>query len=228
MSMSYLVRYGPRFPQRVHHRAASTDTKSAAFLSQLAEPAEQQCRTSYATWYRNPDPNPHILTGALVGSPGEDDQYADLRSNYEQSEATMTGTAVFFRLLASLTSSSSQSPAAIQFMHSIVSKWSVGASQFCKHRVVIKNASHNMAVTDLKLRIDHLSPETTLWGLSRLQAAVVDGGDHDQDQAVLNTTAAEYALPHWATSIHPNSRHVVFYVQDCRQAKITLLSYRQL
>ena len=36
--------------------------------------------------FNSPDPNPHVLTGALVGGPDENDTYVDDRSDYVKNE----------------------------------------------------------------------------------------------------------------------------------------------
>ncbi|CAH9114550.1 unnamed protein product [Cuscuta epithymum] len=216
MGMSYVVGVGPKFPQRVHHRAASIDVNSEAYRQLSMDGPERLCAGGYAKFYPTSDPNPYVITGALVGGPAKDDTYLDARDSYEQSEPTLSGTSTASLLFAVLSSSHNHgAAAAVQLMHSIVSKWSVGNTQYCHHKVVITAANSNTTITDLKFRIDHLSPGTTLWGLSKLPP---------QD----NEAGIFYALPPWANSIHSTSTHTVLYVQRCQQAKISLLSYRQL
>ncbi|KAK7300025.1 hypothetical protein RJT34_10856 [Clitoria ternatea] len=86
MAMSYLVGYGPSFPQRVHHRGASTESYKGnrGFIG---------CTQGYDNWYGRAEPNPNVLTGALVGGPDMKDQFKDDRRNYVQTEACTYNTA---------------------------------------------------------------------------------------------------------------------------------------
>ena len=62
--------YGTNPPTHAHHRAAS------------CPPAPAPCTCNNA--FNAPGPNPHVLTGALVGGPpGPSDSYQDVRSNYQ-------------------------------------------------------------------------------------------------------------------------------------------------
>ena len=63
---SYVCGFGNSPPERPHHRAASC-------------PDSGGCGWDY---YYSGSPNPHVLTGALVGGPGGNDQWADDRTNY--------------------------------------------------------------------------------------------------------------------------------------------------
>jgi hypothetical protein len=50
----------------------------------------------------NPGPNYHVLTGALVGGPDENDNYTDDRTNYVTNEVATDYNAAFQGLLANL------------------------------------------------------------------------------------------------------------------------------
>ena len=63
---SYVCGFGSSPPERPHHRAASC-------------PDSGPCGWDY---YYSGAANPHVLTGALVGGPGGNDQWADDRTNY--------------------------------------------------------------------------------------------------------------------------------------------------
>jgi hypothetical protein len=52
--------------------------------------------------YNSPDPNFHVLTGALVGGPDNNDNYKDDRSNYISNEVATDYNAAFQSLLAHL------------------------------------------------------------------------------------------------------------------------------
>ncbi|KAJ8899089.1 hypothetical protein K2173_010242 [Erythroxylum novogranatense] len=78
LRMSYMVGYGPRYPQRIHHRASSLPSKSA-------HPAKIPCSLGF-NYMNSRSPNPNILVGAVVGGPDQHDHFPDQRSDYEQSE----------------------------------------------------------------------------------------------------------------------------------------------
>lgn len=86
MNMSYLVGYGPNYPQRVHHRGASVASyrENKGFIG---------CTQGYDNWYGRVEPNPNVLVGALVGGPDCEDHFVDQRDNYMQTEACTYNTA---------------------------------------------------------------------------------------------------------------------------------------
>lgn len=50
--------------------------------------------------YNNPGPSPQLLKGALVGGPGQNDDYADSRKDYTKNEVTCDYNAGFQSALA--------------------------------------------------------------------------------------------------------------------------------
>lgn len=76
--MSYMVGYGTRYPQRIHHRGSSLPSVSA-------HPARIPCTTGF-TALNSGAPNPNLLVGAVVGGPDARDLFPDQRTDYEQSE----------------------------------------------------------------------------------------------------------------------------------------------
>ncbi|CAI0379384.1 unnamed protein product [Linum tenue] len=92
---SYLVGYGKRYPQRVHHRGASTASYKSheGFIG---------CVQGYDIWYRKRDPNPNVLVGAVVGGPDEKDRFRDVRENHMQTEACTYNTAALVGVFARL------------------------------------------------------------------------------------------------------------------------------
>eukprot|EP01018_Ginkgo_biloba_P039442 Gb_32668 [translate_table: standard] len=78
MKMSYMVGYGPKFPQHVHHRGSSIP-------SVVQHPQVIGCDNGFNFFHSN-EPNPNILVGAVVGGPDNKDQFGDDRSEYAQSE----------------------------------------------------------------------------------------------------------------------------------------------
>ncbi|CAN0891563.1 Endoglucanase 4 [Linum grandiflorum] len=80
LKMSYMVGYGPKFPQRIHHRASSLPS-----IEKHRERIDCQGGTSYFT---SQNPNPNQLTGAVVGGPDIRDAYDDSRADFVHSEPT--------------------------------------------------------------------------------------------------------------------------------------------
>ncbi|XP_019187888.1 PREDICTED: endoglucanase 5 [Ipomoea nil] len=226
-SISYLVGYGDHYPAHVHHRGASI-SPITVLRSTVG------CVEGFEKWYRRPQPNPNVIYGALVGGPTNQDDFTDDRSNYEQTEPTLSAAAPLIGLFSKLHYSYSLSAPApapapappapyhptpspnppvqasdtkdvVKLMHSIASTWTVGKETYYKHKVVIKNVSFK-PITDLKLRIENLSG--SIWGLSPCQH--------------LNNT---YQLPQWLKTLKPASELTFFYIQGGAQAKISVLSY---
>lgn len=95
MHMSFLVGYGDKFPQFVHHRGAS-----------IPKDAKTTCKDGFK-WLRSSDPNPNVATGALVGGPFLNETYIDSRNNSMQAEPSTYNSAVIVGLLSSLVTTSS-------------------------------------------------------------------------------------------------------------------------
>ena len=74
LGMSYMVGFGGKFPKYVHHRASSCPL------------SPKSCGWEY---FSTTEPNPNILTGALVGGPALDGSYFDKRDNYVQNEVAI-------------------------------------------------------------------------------------------------------------------------------------------
>lgn len=92
--MSYVVGFGNKFPRHVHHRGATIPK----------DKKRRSCREGLK--YRDTkNPNPHNITGAMVGGPNKLDQFHDIRRNYNASEPTLSGNAGLVAALVSLTSS---------------------------------------------------------------------------------------------------------------------------
>ncbi|KAI3727809.1 hypothetical protein L6452_16429 [Arctium lappa] len=94
MKMSYMVGFGDKYPTRVHHRGSSVP-------SVRVHPDRISCDAGHQ-YFNSQSPNPNLLIGAIVGGPDSNDNYADDRSNYSQSEpatyinAPFVGVAAFF------------------------------------------------------------------------------------------------------------------------------------
>ncbi|XP_021757560.1 endoglucanase 20-like [Chenopodium quinoa] len=95
--MSYMVGFGSKFPQQVHHRGASIP-------SIMAQPAKVGCNQGYSSWYNSNKPNPNVHVGAVVGGPDANDQFKDVRSDHTHSEPTTYLNAAFIGSIAPLLS----------------------------------------------------------------------------------------------------------------------------
>ncbi|XP_074318219.1 endoglucanase 11-like [Silene latifolia] len=109
MGLSYLVGFGPKYPQRVHHRGASLPSYKIkkGFIG---------CTEGYDNWYGYPKPNPNVLIGALVGGPDEYDHFIDRTSNYAQTEACTYNTAPLVGILAKFCSIKDFSTSCMQYL----------------------------------------------------------------------------------------------------------------
>lgn len=100
--MSYLVGYGTNYPKQVHHRGASIASISV-------HNAYVGCVQGFEEWYHRTSANPNVVHGGLVGGPDNNDEFDDDRSNYEQTEPTISGTAPLVGLFSKLRSSNTYS-----------------------------------------------------------------------------------------------------------------------
>ncbi|KAL8556203.1 hypothetical protein ACS0TY_003843 [Phlomoides rotata] len=90
--MSYMVGYSNAYPQRIHHRGSSLP-------SVKDHPQVIACKEG-SIYFNSSNPNPNVLVGAIVGGPGEDDEYGDDRGDFRKSEPTTYINAPFVGVLA--------------------------------------------------------------------------------------------------------------------------------
>ncbi|KAF4348839.1 hypothetical protein CsatB_019963 [Cannabis sativa] len=95
MKMSFLVGYGDKFSQFVHHRGAS-----------IPADAKTGCTDGFQ-WLESTRPNPNVAVGALVGGPFLNETFIDSRNNSMQTEPSTYNSAVIVGLLSSLVTTSS-------------------------------------------------------------------------------------------------------------------------
>ena len=84
---SFVVGFGHNPPQRPHHSSSSCPSAPAP------------CDWSN---FRDPSPNAHVLKGALVGGPDQNDNYTDDRTNYVTNEVATDYNAGFQSAVAGL------------------------------------------------------------------------------------------------------------------------------
>ncbi|KAK3009825.1 hypothetical protein RJ639_013950 [Escallonia herrerae] len=89
---SYMVGYGRKFPQRIHHRGSSLPSVGQ-------HPEHIDCKGGTPYFSSNED-NPNLLIGAVVGGPDINDSYADSRADFAHSEPTTYVNAPLVGLLA--------------------------------------------------------------------------------------------------------------------------------
>ncbi|KAE8677102.1 Endoglucanase 24 [Hibiscus syriacus] len=92
--ISYLVGYGDKYPQFVHHRGAS-----------IPVDATTGCSDGFK-WLASKKPNPNVAMGAMVGGPFKNESFIDSRNNSMQTEPTTYNSAVLVGLLSSLVANS--------------------------------------------------------------------------------------------------------------------------
>ncbi|CAN6909068.1 unnamed protein product [Brassica oleracea] len=94
-TMSYLVGYGDKYPEFVHHRGAS-----------IPGDANTGCKDGFK-WLNSDEPNPNVAYGALVGGPFLNETFIDARNNSMQNEPSTYNSALVVGLLSSLVTRSS-------------------------------------------------------------------------------------------------------------------------
>lgn len=92
LGMSYMVGFGDKFPQKIHHRGSVLPC-----IDQ--HPEHIDCRGGDLYW-ASEGPNLNLVIGAIVGGPAEDDTFQDSRYNVPQSEPTTYINAPFVGVLA--------------------------------------------------------------------------------------------------------------------------------
>ncbi|KAF4353117.1 hypothetical protein F8388_016962 [Cannabis sativa] len=90
--MSYMVGFGEKYPQHVHHRGSSLP-------SIHSHPSRISCNDGFQ-YLNSGSPNPNVLVGAVVGGPDSRDNFSDDRNNYQQSEPATYINAPFVGALA--------------------------------------------------------------------------------------------------------------------------------
>ncbi|XP_047336051.1 endoglucanase 4-like [Impatiens glandulifera] len=92
MKMSFMVGYGSKFPQKIHHRGSSSP-------SIHVHPEHISCKEG-SMYFNSIQPNMNLLTGAIVGGPDINDKFDDSRANFVQTEPTTYTNAPAVGLLA--------------------------------------------------------------------------------------------------------------------------------
>ncbi|RRT31960.1 hypothetical protein BHE74_00038806 [Ensete ventricosum] len=75
-----MVGFGANSPTQPHHRASSVPVISPDTIV--------SCSMSFVNWYNKNQPNPNVLTGAIVGGPDRYDNFDDQRWDSSKLEPT--------------------------------------------------------------------------------------------------------------------------------------------
>ncbi|GAV57014.1 Glyco_hydro_9 domain-containing protein [Cephalotus follicularis] len=97
-SMSYVVGFADRFPQRVHHRGAS-----------IPKSTKPGCQEGLK-WEKSQKPNPNIIVGAMVAGPDKYGDFKDNRTDGNYTEPTIAGNAGLVVALVALLGGSTPGP----------------------------------------------------------------------------------------------------------------------
>uniref|UniRef100_A0A2N9FYS0 Endoglucanase n=1 Tax=Fagus sylvatica TaxID=28930 RepID=A0A2N9FYS0_FAGSY len=92
LGMSYMVGFGQKFPQKIHHRGSTLPSIDS-------HPQRMGCRDG-DQYFNSDKPTINELTGALVGGPAKDDSFKDTRLDVSQSEPTTYLNSPFVGVLA--------------------------------------------------------------------------------------------------------------------------------
>lgn len=101
MKTSYMVGFGSKYPNQLHHRGSSIP-------SIASHPTKVGCNEGQNTYFSSSKPNPNVHVGALVGGPNSNDQFNDVRSDYSHLEPTTYINAAFVASLAALLAAKSE------------------------------------------------------------------------------------------------------------------------
>ncbi|MFS8029857.1 putative cellulase [Helianthus anomalus] len=221
---SYMVGYGRRYPQQVHHRGSS-------IVSIKVNPTFVSCRGGYATWYSRKASDPNLLTGAIVGGPDAYDNFADQRDNYQQTEPATYNNAPLLGVLARLHAGHSgynqllpvdipllnlkptaaqpkpkvtPSSGLIAVTQKATSSWIAKGKKYYRYSVTLTNKS-NKTIKKVNISVSKLYGP--LWGLTK-------------------TAGGSYGLPTRASSI-PAGKSVEFvYIHTASPAQVSVSSYK--
>lgn len=83
MKMSYIVGYGEKYPNQVHHRAASIPWDNQT----------HSCEDGNNKFLKSQNPNPNVIMGAMVRGPDRNDKFLDIRERKEFTEPTIASNA---------------------------------------------------------------------------------------------------------------------------------------
>ncbi|BAT91095.1 hypothetical protein VIGAN_06240200 [Vigna angularis var. angularis] len=242
--MSYLVGYETKYPLHVHHRGAS-------IASIFSLHSEVGCTQGFELWYKRAESNPNVIFGALVGGPDKNDGFSDDRSNYEQTEPTLSGSAPLVGIFAKLQSlhgnvgegyNHNESPMPQQKTQS----YNQDESQVPRQKTPSKYTGEKTASkTSEGAPVQFLHSISSSW--------TVGGATYYRHRVIIKNTSSRpisdlklvvkdltgslwglssteekdtYALPQWQKVLNPGSECIFVYVQGGPQAKVSIKSFQ--
>ncbi|CAL0304309.1 unnamed protein product [Lupinus luteus] len=227
--ISYLVGYGQNYPLHVHHRGAS-------IASIFSLQSEVGCSQGFDAWYNNPEANPNVIYGGLVGGPDGNDAFSDERSNYEQTEPTLAGNAPLVGIFAKLQSlygnigSYHQNEVPLpQLKTPSTGTWKTQAPKTSQVAGVpvefLHSITNSWSVGDATYyRHRVIIKNTSLKPISDLQLVIenLTGSLWGLSPTKAKNT---YELPQSLKVFNPGSEYIFVYVQGGDQAKISIQSF---
>jgi hypothetical protein len=99
--MSYMVGFGNKYPEQLHHRGSSIPSVKAL-------PTKVGCNDGFANYFSSSNPNPNTHVGAIVGGPDPNDNFNDVRSDFSHAEPTTYVNAAFVGSVAALLAESKE------------------------------------------------------------------------------------------------------------------------
>lgn len=206
---SYMVGVGSDYPKRIHHRAAS-------IVSYKVDPTFVACRVGYQTWYTKSSGDPNVHVGAIVGGPDENDNYADDRENFDQSEPTTYNNGPIVGVLARLHASSTNgqfytvskvtqryaSASDLLISQVMTNSWRSKGESHYRYQVRVKNNSPN-TLQSIQLTVEGL--HGPVWGLSKKGPST-------------------YTFPTWLKALPSQESLVFVYIHGGPEAAVSVTS----
>ncbi|XP_062090042.1 endoglucanase 5 [Humulus lupulus] len=232
-SISYLVGYGPKYPIHVHHRGSSIPSVFN-YHSMVG------CVQGFDSWYRRSEANPNVVYGGLVGGPDENDGFSDDRSNYEQTEPTISAGGPLLGLFSKLQITFNEIPSSKYRDSPISPKTTPAPAPTTYSQSETTEPNQNKDATPLKL----VHSITSTWNVghetyyrhkvvikntSRKKITSLKLAIHNLTGSLWGLSPSKekntYDLPQWIKVLKPGEQCSFVYVQGGPQAKVTILSY---
>ncbi|PON99421.1 Glycoside hydrolase [Trema orientale] len=236
-SISYLVGYGTKYPIHVHHRGSSI-----ASVFNLHSPVG--CVQGFDSWYRRPEANPNVIYGALVGGPDKNDDFSDDRSNYEETEPTISASGPLVGLFSKLqitfngipSSYHRESPISHQRTPTPTTP-SPTSSTYSHHETPQPNDNsetpvkfvHSITNTWNIGQETYYRHKVIIKNTSKKQITSLKLGIQDLKGSLWGLSPTHekntYELPEWIKVLRPGEQCSFVYVQGGPQAKVSILRY---
>ncbi|QCD88749.1 endoglucanase [Vigna unguiculata] len=241
---SYLVGYGAKYPLHVHHRGAS-------IVSIFSLHSEVGCTQGFELWYNRAESNPNVICGALVGGPDKNDGFSDDRSNYEQTEPTLSGSAPLVGIFAKLQSLYGNIGEGYNHNESPVTQQKTQSYNQDESQVPQQKTPSTYAGKETASKTSEGCPVQFLHSIS--SSWTVGGATYYRHRVIIKNTSSKpisdlklvvkdltgslwglssteekdtYELPQWQKVLNPGSECIFVYVQGGPQAKVSIKSFQ--